>query len=944
MTVIPKTKITQSDIKIYPSERLTDNDDGGGMPLGIPLKGEPNELFNPISSIARVNGGFHVRLTYQGIQRPDDEPFIGSYSAITKPPTDPSVSYLLFPATVFGETRAEVIKRIEAHKVGTIESRMTLLSDQPKNSKIIQAYQRTGEPLPVVGDTYCLRQDKDGYPQHEQYVQVLKVTSERRTFVNKDNKKFKVTVIKMEISSKLETDFIGVEYPVERKAYAPCKIRETHVADASQFYGTKQLAVEIKKQDIKIKVPDLMAQLVPTNQINVPLPDMDIGVRDLIFDSSNPNEKVTKTVNQSFLADSHLYLATSIKIGTLQIESNQNLIEKNGKLFNGDKVIADIDYEEGKFNFKQSVHINKINYQPALYHRQVSDTFSIYVSENNQGYSYSVTLNPKPAEASLTVSYLSQGRWYDLIVDDTGMLRGASDAHGSGNINYATGTVTITCGELPDVGSSIIFAWATKTRYVNRSQNYNTKPYMRIDLAETDNKSVVKKSVHISWQDNAVDKNVYIDSNNKLTGDWKGYYQDDKVYVDIGDDSFNNVASVNVSYSTGERTEIASNDNNTIIASDGTVTLNLGQSINPNTFSLTCLMTTDDPMMADAELEAYLFYDSTRINITDDGNGKLIDEDNVQVGTIDDYVNGICNFNVNRQGKLGYNVFGTYNSSNEEYKYKTGTDSKTVDIRIDSVTDIYCYSADNQSNVNTEVSLTDTKLFIQLPRPQQNEKIAKGSVCFYYQGKFYYERDGDIYHEYNQLSNLITANGSIDYSTGEVLIDGWQYLDKQPLIINSLATYTPYHPIENVRFRVPKIPLANASLQIRAVNMKGQMVSATAKLNGDIQDDDWGNGESDIVGFVDVNSGLVSVHFNEMVQAESIIYNAVARSYLPIDSSIVKIDTVRLPPDGRVPIYRGGDTILIANSQEEDIGSVHLPGSLKIVRVSQCLLNCGTMI
>ena len=57
-----QTKITRQDLKIYPSERLTQTDDGGGMPLGKPLTGALNELFKPIGSVARLNGAFYAVL------------------------------------------------------------------------------------------------------------------------------------------------------------------------------------------------------------------------------------------------------------------------------------------------------------------------------------------------------------------------------------------------------------------------------------------------------------------------------------------------------------------------------------------------------------------------------------------------------------------------------------------------------------------------------------------------------------------------------------------------------------------------------------------------------------------------------------------------------------------------------------------------------------------
>lgn len=47
MTTALKTKVNQQDLKIYPSERLTQTDDGGGMPLGTPLTGALNSYFSP---------------------------------------------------------------------------------------------------------------------------------------------------------------------------------------------------------------------------------------------------------------------------------------------------------------------------------------------------------------------------------------------------------------------------------------------------------------------------------------------------------------------------------------------------------------------------------------------------------------------------------------------------------------------------------------------------------------------------------------------------------------------------------------------------------------------------------------------------------------------------------------------------------------------------------
>lgn len=40
-----KTEITQQDLRFYASQRLTDQDDGGGAMTGVELNGADNEFF-----------------------------------------------------------------------------------------------------------------------------------------------------------------------------------------------------------------------------------------------------------------------------------------------------------------------------------------------------------------------------------------------------------------------------------------------------------------------------------------------------------------------------------------------------------------------------------------------------------------------------------------------------------------------------------------------------------------------------------------------------------------------------------------------------------------------------------------------------------------------------------------------------------------------------------
>lgn len=407
-----KTKINQSDLKIYPSERLRQTDDGGGMPTGKPLTGALNELFNPISSIARVNGGFYAVLEYMGVQRADAEPLIGAFCAITRPPSDPTVSYLLFKANRFGESRAEILKRIEAYNTKTIESRMTLLSTQAKNSKVVQAYQTVGEPLPNVGDRYCLDQNTRGYVFKEQFIQVAKVTAEDREFVSPQGKKFKKTVIKLEITTKLEADFVGVEYPKEGHASPPCKIRETGVADAAQYYGVKPLAANINKNVMQIKVASLMEKIAPVNQISTPLVDLTAaGQRQTLFDGSRTGDDgvVSLRVNKNHSPNkiSQLHFGNAITPDSVLIQTNRgNITDKGGTLYlnqnqnQGQLPVGSVDYAHGTALINEptfSAWIEWLKFRPAMAALKVADTQKIDISINNRSDSHTFSIVPPPA-------------------------------------------------------------------------------------------------------------------------------------------------------------------------------------------------------------------------------------------------------------------------------------------------------------------------------------------------------------------------------------------------------------------------------------------------------------------------------------------------------------------------------------------------------------------
>ncbi len=962
-----KTKITRQDLKIYPSERLTQTEDGGGMPLGTPLTGALNELFKPIGSVARLNGAFFAVLEYMGVLRPDNEPLISPFACITKPPADPTVSYLLFKASRFGEMRAEILKRIEAYNVKTIESRTTLLSVQSKDSKVVQAYQSVGEPLPNVGDRYCLDQNMGGYPKVEQYIQVTRVTAEDREFTDRNGNKFKKTVLKLELSTKLEADFVGVDYPEQSYVNNPCKIRETGVADAAQFYGIKPLVQAITKQSMQLKISSIMEKIAPVNQISTPLLDLTAaGQRQTLFDGSRTGSDgiVTLGVNKWHGVGqiSSLYFGNAITPNSVVIGSSMgDITDKGGTLYQGLNAVGTVDYPRGSALINEptfSASLNSLKFRPSMAELKVADTQKIDVTINNRSDSYTFNIFPPPAVSTLQVSYRSQNKWYDLYDDGSGALRGLSSGHGSGSINVTTGSGVVTLSELPDVGSAVLLSWGTRGNYFNRS-TLATTAKMLLQLAQDADPA----SLTLSWAipstgGTVVNKTAKSDALGKITGDWTGKYdpQTHQVRIDTGS-GFNHpvgVLDIVATYNKGEK--LHQEFKAPLRDSQGRIVLDLGdKAVSPNTFKMRWNLLVED---YDAVITTVIevtnlrrkWFDPYKV-VRDDGNGKIIDETGIEMGTID-YTARRVTFkpdttiavpkavykNVLIDTKTqGNTTTKTYRTLFDHFEYiPTGAFMPTDESGL---VEVWFYDTSPQSQVVENLKSGTIEIDLL---PNYAEVIAPASVNFTWGSKRYFDKNGTLFCNLNPITGESSIAGAISYQNGVATLKNWQWTDGANPNVVSLVTSISGNPVDSVTFRTPKAPLTAGGLSVRATALDGTLITAKAGIDGKIKN-------TNIEGTADFEYGVASVRFGKWVTvtdeikkepwyveeavvngkiwqpkpvfAESITYNADATSYLPIDSSVVKINTVRLPQDGRVPIFRRGDDILITNRKVDNLGS-----------------------
>lgn len=256
--------------------------------------------------------------------------------------------------------------------------------------------------------------------------------------------------------------------------------------------------------------------------------------------------------------------------------------------------------------------------------------------------------------------------------------------------------------------------------------------------------------------------------------------------------------------------------------------------------------------------------------------------------------------------------------------------------------------------------------------PGYAEPIVPGSINFALGGKTYFDRLGSLYCDLDVTTGAATSAGSINYSTGETALSNWAPGAANGVALRSLLTTFDGSPVDEVTFRIPTAPIRPGSLQILASALTGGALNVTASSSGVIS----GAG---ITGTVNYETGVVRVRFGGFVTAagheseiwydaaavgtdgkifkpapvfaDTIRYNAVAYSYLPLDSSIIGLDPVRLPQDGRVPIFRDGGfavightgtvgPVAVSNGQTINCGRVRL-SRVRVIGHDGMVINAG---
>ena len=926
--------INVDDVKLLKSQRLTDEDDGGGRATGeAVVDGEINNLFPDISRLDRTLGRIALRKVFAGVLTENADPYLGAHSIVTKAPADPRVAVLLFNSNSQTDERDDARSVIEGYVVPSTVAQFELLGDQFAGQRAITGIQRQEARVPEVGDVFQLVTNASS-----QYVRVqaLEATLEEfiydygnGNFVNFTRRRLAIT-----ISAPLLVKFPGgqaVPAGTTSKNLSgddKARVLATQVADSARYYGISPLAQAITAGDLSLNVASVYSQLVPSAIKESALVNQIGGPRKRFIVPASPDSRtITLSFAQVVAGQSRSFITHGAALGSLSLSINGGIYadEGQGELTwrSGTNSFAriTIDYETGEINaYRASTFTGtaSLTYQPAAAVTGQSITGEVEITLASRGFAYTLNLaDAKPRPGTLSVSFMALGKWYELQDLGNGELSG----EGSGTVDFATGAVSISLNALPDVDTSLIYSFVGQDD-VNLQTHVGSgdAPIIRIEH-QLPFDGVAAGSLMATVMQDGVSQTLTDNGDGTLSGDAGTgtiAYASGRVTLVLNSTpdqgsaiEFDfNQAGVDI-----DTPLTGSPDTGGIIT--GTIP---GAPLEPGSVQIRWQSSQDQKVPAGEG--TYVGTTQVDYEANDDGAGNWAGF----TGSIN-YSTGVFSLKVEQE--YGYTEFYT--------AYKKGTFTRpaprpymaaitqprqeifggTLMVRAQEAGATYAAESDSVAAPGLQWDLL----------PAVGDPIVPGSLLLQWGGETYVDRSGILFRGLSTTTNAGTAVGTVDYASGVATLTS--YPAGQSGNIDRVACLTARAGFSTTRatFRTPGAPLRPASLQVTAVRADtAAIVTATADLNGDIN-------EGIVRGTVDSQTGIVRLSFTTdpdddtgssdvPVIASLLKYNAVVQTSLSMSAELLGLDPVRLPADGRVPVFRDGDVLVVHHTAELEVTPV----------------------
>lgn len=969
--------IETNNLKLLESERIkTDAEDGGGKYSGREIvDGQSNNLFNDISEMDRTTGRTSVQKIYAAVDTSDTDVFMGATVFISENPKDPNVSAVLFSTKSWTDQRKSAQNRIENYSAKGAQIAGTPLDTHWQGMKSLQVAMFPQENEASIGTSIVLISNEGKALENEQYLRITGVSS-RTAILIIDQKQFEYKIVTYSFSDALKTDFVGLSakqwYNGEKSTTI---IRDTIVADTGKYYASSNLKESVGVGDYSVVAKDVYTQLVPSAQTETPMVNINAAgdSTSLVKAKDSPLTKVFSNVTINTVQG--LYVGSSIMPKTVEFTLFGSAItDVGGELKNASGTsIGTINYQNGSIawngNAGTGITNLSIAFVPAASVTAPVESELIYVNQENISFNWIRNLVPLPSPGSLQVSYLVQNQVYTLKDNGAGQLRGADSSFGSGSIDYNTGTMSLTTGELPDVGSAILLTWSNMITAQERSSLPINKAYIEIPV----NDSIVAGTVTVTWLLNGVTKTATDNGQGQFSGDATGT-------IDYADGVAklmptllpNGGTTFNVSGQKGAKSAVSL----TAVPSGGSITVELDNGSAP-------LIPKSVKIRVPVRYMGYSGEVELKDSPIDANTGRMINALGQQQGTIDYSTRTII---VTPSTSLKAVV------REQEVKPRYSGMSPGAAIGAKIVNDVIKY---NNVTYNYELTLNEVASAVTVSIAYRDsstaqtwsdtvvanvlktdltegfaEQILAGSIRFTLANSTYVDMIGSLYRNPSITTGAGALAGQIQYGNGNIEISAWDVGGTNNPALETLVTQLEGVKTNQVSYRAPMIPIRAQSLTLSATKVEGGVMNIVPDANGIINTaecDGFFNFEQGYGQFVFrqkieitaanrlsivaedwyeeimeyEESGKTYIHKPIMVLPESIKYSAVGYSYIPIDAELIGLSAVRLPLDGRVPIFRSGE-IGIVSSGKSQVLPGHIAGqtyNLNDVRISWCELE-----
>ena len=944
--------IAPNDIKILAAERNTDNPDGGGRLTGNVLQsGVDNNLFDDVDPLSRVTGNVQLRKFGAAVVAPGTDKYMGARLMIAKPPADPKVHALLFSPQFPDDTRADAVKKMSSFLApgGTYSGLLYGNHLQGMNALIF--LQRLEGTPPVVGDVLYLIKNEGLLTEKSQFIQITSVVIVQRTFTDLSGD-FSRNQITCGLSTALAHDFDGFEairLDASINYVGKTKMRETVVADAAQYFGTTKLAVAAVAGDLSLKVASIFEQLLPNSQIETvllnrdPTPPANLRIGAATALAFTPPATWTSATN--------LQLPGACYPTSFSVQTSAGVVtDLSGKLRLAGADVGAIDYDAGIATLLSGVSLTTTagSYKPAGTAIRAPQASGLEVTIPSRALNYAIFLDPSPLVGSVSVSYMSGGRWYVLADDSGGGLRGSSASFGAGQINYDGGFLSVTLGALPDIGSHVMVSWGCATQETKWPTEV-LKAQQIFTIAGT--LALTPGSITITWPNPAGGAPL---TATDASGLLVGAAATGKVSYARREITF----APNVLPAIGAQLTVAYSDAPKQIDTFAHPSRN-GLGTLPVTATLGAIAAGSLEVEWDTLTDVSVLATYTRAQLIemgmanpvdptqiarDDGVGNLV-LNGINIGTVA-YASGLVTFNPDvtvaiprpnftvgdavQGGKWRINFSGiTY--VNAPSLYPNDSSGRVV-LRYNSAAGGTAQSATVAFAPGLDL-IPNVK-----PALLPNSVVLSTGTG----GNFQYIGDSGTGVLRSYVNGAWLTRGSLSYTNASVTLTNWPVNVDNAFTRHSAVSVAGEMLSSEFVFRTAAAPLKPSSLSIRFSRASGGVITVTAAPNGVIS-------ATGVIGLFDWQTGICRLNFGAMVSAagneaqpwynaaavvggqiwkpqaiavSTLRYTATAYAYLPMSEETLGVDPVRLPQDGRVLIFKRGRVLVIHHTKDQPAQAV----------------------